>query len=268
MDPRIEANLRHWDDLVDIHARSTFYNLEGFLRGETNLLPIERQEIGDIAGKSILHLQCHFGMGTLSLARMGAKVTGMDFSPRAIALARQLAQELGLEADFVQANLYDLPNVLHRSYDMVYTTYGVLCWLPDIEGWARVVSHFVAPGGTFYMVEEHPFSWVFEQEGRELLQPRNPYFARGKAHRYDEQGSYADADATIEHTETYEWQHTLGDIVSALAAAGLRIEYLHEFPYLEYELFPGMVCRQDGYYDLPEGHPEMPLLFSIKARKE
>lgn len=268
MDPRIEANLKHWDDLVDVHARSRFYDLEGFLRGQTNLLPIELQEIGDVTGKSILHLQCHFGMGTLSLARLGARVTGMDFSPRAVALARQLAKELELDATFVQANIYDLPQVLQGTFDMVYTTYGILCWLPDIEGWARVAAHYVAPGGALYMVEGHPFSWVFEHEADELLQLRNPYFARGKAHRYDEQGSYADTDAPIEHTESYEWQHTLGDIVSALAAAGLRIEYLHEFPFAEFEMFPNMVRRDDGYWHLPEGHPEIPLLYSLRARKD
>ena len=161
----LRVNQQLWDEWTRIHETSSFYDLEGFRRGGIRLRPYEVEEIGDVAGRELLHLQCHFGIDTLSWARLGARVTGADFSPAAIVLATRLAGELELDARFVRSDLYDLPNVLEGEFDLVYTSRGVLGWLPDISRWARVVSHFLKPGGTFYITEIHPVAQAFENEG-------------------------------------------------------------------------------------------------------
>ncbi|TRO50928.1 class I SAM-dependent methyltransferase, partial [Candidatus Bathyarchaeota archaeon] len=165
-----ETNKRRWNELVDIHAKSKEYDLENFIAGKNSLHRVEREKLGDVKGKSLLHLQCHFGLDTISWARLGAKVTGVDFSETAIELAREIAKKVGVDAEFVCSNVYDLPKVHKGEYDIVFTSYGVLCWLQDIEEWARVIAHFLKPGGTFLIVESHPFMWVFDDESEELRQ--------------------------------------------------------------------------------------------------
>src|SRR5205823_6481205 len=162
MDEYIEANRKHWDELVSIHVKSAFYTVDSVRQGRTSLHPLEIEELGDVRGKRLLHLQCHFGLDTLSWARLGAAVTGADFSDEAIRTARELASELQIPATFVLSNLYDLPGALDGQFDVVYTSHGVLGWLPDIAGWARVAAHFVKPGGFFYVAEIHPVAQVFE----------------------------------------------------------------------------------------------------------
>jgi 2-polyprenyl-3-methyl-5-hydroxy-6-metoxy-1,4-benzoquinol methylase len=164
-DAWLGGNRALWDEWTAIHERSEFYDLDEFRRGGIRLREYEIAEIGPVDGKDLLHLQCHFGIDSLSWARLGARVTGADFSPRAIALARSLANELHLEARFVESNLYDLPANLDGDFDVVYTSRGVLGWLPDIHDWARVVAHFVRPGGLFYITEIHPVANAFENEG-------------------------------------------------------------------------------------------------------
>ena len=160
MDEYLESNRALWDEWTSIHVRSEFYDVESFKRGGIRLRPYELEEIGDVAGKDVLHLQCHFGLDTLSFARLGARVTGADFSAPAIAQARALAEELGLDARFVQSNLYDLPSTLQGDFDVVYTSRGVIGWLPDLDRWAEVAAHFVRPGGIFYITEGHPVMWA------------------------------------------------------------------------------------------------------------
>lgn len=159
-DTGMQANRRHWDELVSIHLRSEFYDVASFVGGRSTLLSIESEEVGDVTDKTLLHLQCHFGMDTLSWARVGATVTGVDFSGEAVKAARRLADEVGLaeRASFIESNIYALPDNLSGQFDVVFTSYGVLGWLPDIEGWARVAAHFVKPGGFFYIAEVHPFA--------------------------------------------------------------------------------------------------------------
>ena len=152
----MEANLRHWDGLIPVHERSRFYDVEGFRGGASTLHSIELEELGDVSDKSLLHLQCHFGLDTLSWAIQGARVTGADYSKEAITLARSLASDQRIDARFVVSNIYDLPNVLDERYDIVFTSYGVLMWLPELGPWAEVVSRFLKADGTFYMVEFHP----------------------------------------------------------------------------------------------------------------
>jgi len=267
MDRRFETNRTWWNEVTPIHARSDFYDLAGFRAGKLSLLPIEQEELGDVAGRSLLHLQCHFGLDTLSWARLGAQVTGVDFSDQAIALARSLAGELAIPARFLCANVYDLPDVLHESFDIVFTSYGVLCWLPDLARWAGLVAHFLKPGGTFYIAELHPFAGVFDdEEGVTDLRVAYPYFHTPEPLTFDSQGTYADRTAQVTHTTTHEWAHSLGDVVNALIAAGLHIQFLHEFPYCDYPILPFMERGSDGWWRLP-GDNVLPLLFSIKATK-
>lgn len=267
MDQYLLQNQAHWNDLVPIHERSAFYDVEGFRAGRCTLKSIEREEVGDVAGKSLLHLQCHFGMDTLSWARLGARVTGVDFSAPAIQRARALARELGIEARFVHSDLYSLPEGLDGTFDIVFTSYGVLCWLPDLTRWAAVIARFLRPGGTFYIVEGHPAADLFD-DTRDILPLQVAYaYFHDEPLRWDEDGSYADRDARVEHTVTYEWTHGLGDVVSALAGAGLRIEFLHEFPFSMYRKLPGMEEHEDGFWWLNGGERLAPFLFSLKATK-
>jgi len=265
MNSRLDVNRAWWDERVPAHAASSFYDVQGFKDGKLTLMPLERRELGDVSGKSLLHLQCHFGLDTLSWARLGAWVTGIDFSKEGIAVARSLSEELGLEAEFVCSNVYELPNVLSRQFDIVFTSYGVLTWLPDLTRWAEVIAHFLKPGGIFYIAEIHPFAMVFYDEGdAENLQVHYPYFHDPQPLRFEAEGSYASA-AECAHKVTYEWSHSLGDIVNVLISAGLRIEFLHEFPYACYQMFPFLVEGEEGWWRLPEPKGCIPMTFSLKA---
>jgi SAM-dependent methyltransferase len=263
------VNRAHWDELVPIHARSDFYDVERFKTGGTSLKSVELEQLGDVSGKSLLHLQCHFGMDTLSWARLGARVTGMDFSSKTITQATDVANELGIDARFIESNIYDLPAVLDEEFDIVFTSYGVLVHLPDMAGWAKVVARFVKPGGAFHIVEFHPFSQTFDDtKGLTELRLAYPYFDRDAPMRFepDDEGSYADRSATVS-TPTYEWNHSLSMIISSLVDAGLRIERIREFDLTVHQQFPFMEQSPDGYWRLPAGYPEIPLLFSLVATK-
>lgn len=268
MNNYIESNRDHWNEIAPINARSDFYNVEGFKKGKLSLLPIEREELGDVKGLSLLHLQCHFGLDTLSWARLGAKVTGVDFSETSIDLARSISRETGLDATFICSDIHDLPNRLDETFDIVFTSYGVLLWLPDLFKWAALVSRFLKPGGTFYIVELHPFINVFDNEkGVTDFNVRYPYFHSPTPYKWESESSYADKDAGLT-LPSYEWVHGMGDIVNALISAGLKIEFLHEFPYCCYERFPFMEKGSDGLYRMTgEKEKMIPLMFSIKAIK-
>jgi SAM-dependent methyltransferase len=268
VDDYTEANRRHWDEIVPIHAGSEFYDVASFKAGKSKLKPVELEEVGDVRGRTMLHLQCHFGLDTLSWAREGAIVTGADFSEQAIETARALAAETGVEARFVVSDLYRLPENLDGQFDIVFTSYGAIYWLPDIRRWAQVAAHFVRPGGTFYIAEFHPFAWVFDDEPDVTdLHVRYPYFQTGEPVRFEIEGTYADRTAAVEHRVTYSWPHPLGDIVTALIDAGLRIEFLHEFPFSTYQFLPFTEQVSDHVVRLTKHDGCVPLLFSIKATK-
>ena len=266
-----EVNRRLWEAWTAVHAEGEFYDLEGFRAGGVRLGDEEIAAVGDVRGKSLLHLQCHFGIDTLSWARLGARVTGADFSPAAIRLAREIAADIGIEdARFIESNLYDLPDHLDGQFDVVYTSRGVLGWLPDIRGWARVVAQFLAPGGTFFITEAHPVIQIFETDGVAPgeLRPLYPYWEHCDPLVFAVEGSYADPGAEIGEQQEHGWDHGLGEIVTALIDAGLRIESLEEHPYLEWatdylvESEPG-----SGRFVLPPGAGELPLMFSLRATK-
>lgn len=264
-------NERLWDEWTRIHASSEFYDLEGFKRGGIRLKSYELDEIGSVEGLDLLHLQCHFGIDTLSWARLGARVTGADFSQPAIDLATSVAIEIGHpEARFVRSDVYDLPNVLGGDFDVVYTSGGVLNWLPDVRAWARVVAHFVRPGGRFYITELHPVAQAFEEEGvapGELVL-RYPYWEHAEPITFPVVGSYADPEADVAANIGHGWDHGLGEIVTALIDAGLRIRSLREYPFCLWRM-DYLEERADGTWRLPTSvKGELPLFFSLLATKD
>ncbi|MEX1253728.1 MAG: class I SAM-dependent methyltransferase [Dehalococcoidia bacterium] len=269
MNEYFDANRRHWDEVVPIHAASDEYDVASFKAGKSKLKPIELAELPDVRGKTMLHMQCHFGLDTLSWAREGAIVTGADFSEPALEQARALAVETSIEARFVLSNVYELPEKLNGRFDIVFTSYGALNWLPDIEGWARVAAHFVKPGGTFYIAEFHPMASIFDDNaGATDLRILYPYFPLVEPMRFDDDGTYADLSAKLTHRTTYEWPHPISEVVTALINAGLRVEFLHEFPFSIYQQLPFLVRTGEKMYRLPEHDGSVPLLYSIKATKD
>ena len=265
----IAANQRLWDIWTGIHTTGDFYDLASFREGGSRIREYELEMVGDVAGRTLLHLQCHFGIDTLSFARLGAQVTGADLSPAAVAVARELAADLGFpEARFVQSNLYDLPANLEGTFDIVYTSRGVLGWLPDIGAWAKVVAHFLAPGGVFFITEIHPVAQVFENEGVAPgeLRLTYPYWEHPEPLTFAVTGSYADPTADVgEGTVEHGWDHGLGEIVTALIEAGLRIEALVEHPFLAWSA-DFLVERDPDHFVLPDDTKgELPLMFSLRA---
>lgn len=267
MKEQVEANRRRWDELVPIHAGSRFYDVEGFRAGRSTLLPVELEEVGDVTGKSLLHLQCHFGLDTLSWARLGADVTGVDFSVEAISLARRIAKENGIKADFIEADVYDLPSMLKKKFDIVFTSYGVLCWLPDLGRWSKIASSLLKDEGFLYIVEDHPMASIADEGSRDRMCMAQPYFTDGKATRFEVQGTYTDRRASVENATTYEWTHTFSDIVNAIIRTGLRIEFIHEFPFGFFPRFQNMQRKEDGTYHFKDERMNYPLMFSLKAWK-
>jgi len=271
VDEALRDNRRLWDAWTRIHLDSEFYDVASFKSGEQaiRLRDYEIDEVGDVAGKTLLHLQCHFGLDTLSWARLGAVVTGADFSDEGIAAARALAAEVGIPARFVVSNLYDLPNVLDQAFDIVYTSGGVLGWLPDVAAWAKVAAHFVKPGGIFYITEIHPVANVFENEGVAPGELRldYPYWTHEQPLTLEVKGSYADRSAPTEGLVEHGWDHSLGEIVSRLIDAGLRIEFLNEFDFCLWPL-DFLVQSPDARWRWPPGtRGQLPLFFSLKATK-
>ena len=264
MDRRLQVNRTNWNERTPVHAASAFYDVEGFKAGRITLKDLERREVGDVTGKSLLHLQCHFGMDTMSWARLGAKPTGVDFSDAAVNLARSLNDELGLNTRFILSNVYDLPDVLDEQFDIVFTSYGALCWLPDLDKWARVISNHLKPGGVFYVAEIHPHIGTLEQFESGEIRPAHGYFENELF--FEGNGrSYAGTD--LVESPNFEWMHSIGKIVTALIDAGLAIEFLHEFPFSVYQAFPVMEKGDDGWWRFPEHNDSFPQLFSIRATK-
>lgn len=263
-----DENRRLWDKLTGINARSPMYDLEAFKRGRNTLDTIEIEELGDVAGKSILHLQCHFGQDTMSLARMGVKVVGVDFSEEAIKLARSLAAELSITAEFICCNIYDLPQHLDRKFDIVFTSGGVLCWIDDLAKWAQLIDRYLKLDGFFYIREFHPVACVFDNEEATELRARWSYFHRDEPEAFETDGSYSDHLVKFDRPcKSYEWQHPMADVVNALLSVGLKLEFLHEFPYCSYDCYPFLEKGADGRWRFPGGRELIPLMFSLKALK-
>jgi SAM-dependent methyltransferase len=238
--------------------------VDGFRAGAETLQPFEVEEVGDVEGKRLVHLQCHVGLETLSWARRGASVVGLDFSEPAIAAADALARETGLQGQFVAADVYSAPDALGgERFDIVYTGLGALNWIPDLPAWARIVATLLADGGILYLSEFHPLTWVFADDD---LSIEHDYFHDPSGERFDDPGTYADRDAETAHNVTLEWAHALHDVIGAILGAGLRLELFNEHDYTLFPRWPFLEPGPGGIYRQPEGSPRLPLMYSLRAR--
>ncbi len=260
-DNYFSVNKTLWNNKTDIHIKSAFYNIDKFKAGSTSLNPVELRELGDVTGKKLLHLQCHFGMDTLSWARSGAITTGLDFSDKAISAAKQIASEIGVESQFVCCNVYDTGLHISDKFDIVFTSYGTIGWLPDLNKWAEEIVQRLKPGGIFYMVDFHPVVWMFDDEFSYF---KYSYFNTGEPIEEEKTGTYADRDADLKDKE-YGWNHSISDILNALIKAGLTINFFNEHRESPYECFSNMVKAGEGAYQIAGMEDKIPMLYSIKA---
>lgn len=258
----LEINKECWNKKTDVHLNSSFYDVEGFVKGKSSLNEIELNLLGDIKGKSILHLQCHFGQDTLSLARMGATVTGVDFSDKAITAARSLAERIGVEAHFIESDIYSLADHLDEKFDLVFTSYGTIGWLPDIDRWAKVVSSFLKPGGQFVFADFHPVVWMFDYEFKEIAYS---YFNR-EAIIEEVSGSYTDRSAPIT-TRSVSWNHDLSEVLTSLLSEGLILDQFLEFDYSPYNCFHDMEEFETGKYRIKGLKNRIPMVYALAMSK-
>lgn len=275
------ANKASWNKRTVVHKNSVFYDLEGFKKGKTSLNKIELEELGNVKGKTLLHLQCHFGMDTMSWEREGAIVTGVDISDEAIKLAKEIAGELKSNAKFICANVYDLANsskvppsearpddpvgwgIREATFDIVFTSYGTIGWLPDLDKWAKIVSYNLKPGGTFYIADFHPTLWMMDEQFEHI---KYNYFNTAVIAE-ENSGSYTDRNAAIK-SEEYCWNHPFSEIFSALIKNDLIIEAFNEFPYSPYNCFNNLEQGSDGMWRIKKMEDKMPVMYSIKAVKQ
>jgi 2-polyprenyl-3-methyl-5-hydroxy-6-metoxy-1,4-benzoquinol methylase len=258
----IAVNKQSWNSRTPLHLASAFYDVPGFLAGKTSLQPIELALLGDVAGKRILHLQCHFGQDTISLARMGAHVTGVDLSDEAIRAAERLADQAGVAATFICCDVYDLPAHLDATFDVVFTSYGVIGWLPDMDRWARLIATYLVPGGKLVFAEFHPVLWMFDND------------FEGVAYRYfksepiveTETGTYADPTAPLELTMV-TWNHSLSEVLGALLRSGLALEAFEEFDYSPYDCFRHTREDEPGRYRIAHLEDRIPMVYALVAGK-
>lgn len=258
------ANQAMWDERVPIHVASDFYGVESFRSGRSTLQPFEVDEVGPVRGLELVHLQCHFGLDTMSWARLGARVTGLDFSVPAVEAARSIAAECGIDARFVAANVYDALDVLDHRYDVVYVNLGALNWLPDVWRWAEIACELLRPGGRLYLRETHPFGDVFADE---TLDVAYDYFADAEPLTWEDAGTYADPDAETVHNRSFEWQHPISEVLSAVLGQGLHLDFLHEQPFTVFQRWPFLERHDDGTYWMPDDRPMLPLMYTLRATK-
>jgi SAM-dependent methyltransferase len=258
----LAVNRALWDGWTKIHAGSAFYDVEGFRAGALTLKPLELERVGSVAGKNLLHLQCHFGLDTLSWARLGARVTGVDFSHAAIRLAQSLAAEQKLDAQFVCADASEVP-LRSGQFDIVYTSYGVLPWLADLGRWAANAARCLRSGGVLHLIEFHPLAAMLGEDGRSIVLP---YFEADEPARYRVRGSYADPAAPFEH-DSYEWAHSLSETLGALSEAGLRLTSFTEYAYSPYNCFPFLEEVGPDRWAVRDRQVEIPLTFAVTAVK-
>jgi SAM-dependent methyltransferase len=259
----LDLNRELWNARTGPHLESEFYDLAAFKAGKTSLNNIELALLGDVAGLRVLHLQCHFGQDSLALARLGAEVTGVDLSDAAIAAARSLSAELKVAAEFICCDVYELPAHLPAAqFDLVYTSYGVLGWLPDLDRWAALVARYLRPGGRLVLVEFHPVVWMFDNDFTHL---QYSYFNTG-AIEETEVGTYADTGAPITN-QSITWNHSLSEVIASLLSQGLQLSQFGEYDYSPYNCFAHTVANADGSYHIGPLGNKTPLVYSVVAVK-
>ena len=256
----LNINKQTWNNKVEVHVNSDFYDMEGFLKGKSTLNSIELDLLGDVSGKRVLHLQCHFGQDTMTLARMGAKATGIDLSDKAIEKAKEINNKLNFDATFICCDIYDLPNHLDEKFDIVFTSYGTIGWFPDLDKWAKIIQRFLKPNGEFIMVEFHPVIWMFDDDFTKIAydyQSTEPI-----VETYE--GTYADREANISQ-EYVMWNHALSEVFQSLIHQNLEIKYFLEYDWSPYACFKHTVEVEKGKYRISKFDKKVPLVFSIKA---
>jgi ubiquinone/menaquinone biosynthesis C-methylase UbiE len=259
----IETNKLAWNQRTDVHVISDFYEHDAFLKGKSSLKEIELPLLGDVNGKKVLHLQCHFGQDTISLERMGAEVTGIDFSEKAISFARKTNDELGRNARFICCDIYDLKNHLDEKFDLVFTSYGTIGWLPDIAKWANIVSHFLKPKGELVFVEFHPVVWMFDNDMKEVTYK----YSKGESIIEEESGTYANTEANI-NTETITWNHGLAEVIQALLNENLSLLSFQEYDYSPYHVIPNAIEVGESRFRNESYGDKLPLVYSLKMKKQ
>ena len=262
MENYLDINRKLWNAKVDSHLKSDFYFVDEFVKGRTSLNSIELELLGDIKDQEILHLQCHFGQDSISLSRLGAKVTGVDFSDEAISAAKNLAKKCETDTKFIVSDVYELPNILEKKFDIVYTTYGTIGWLPDLKKWAKVISTFLKPGGKLIFVEFHPFIWMFNDDFTEI---KYDYF-QGEPIIETSEGTYADQSAKISLQEV-GWNHEISDVIQSLIDENLEIKNMQEYNYSPYSCFKNMIEIEKGKYQIPQFGGKVPYVYSLVAQK-
>jgi SAM-dependent methyltransferase len=260
--PEEAGNQRHWDEIAPVHSKH--YDMEAIAAGKSTLDDIQIQDLGDLNKKSLLHLQCHIGNDTLSLARLGAKVSGVDFSQLSLKLAQDLFEKAGLPGQFYYSDVLSVKENVPGLFDVVYTSQGVLCWVRDLSLWAENIRAKLKPGGFFYLMETHPFAMMLDVENPGLPALRYPYFASEKALVWPGGPDYADNSYHVQNP-SYEWQWSLSDILNALLNVGLKIDFLNEYPMLFWKLHPELIQDEKGWWHTPAHWPPMPLTFTLKA---
>jgi SAM-dependent methyltransferase len=273
VDPSVELNRASWDERAPAHAASPDYALERFVADPSFISDIVRFDLprlGDVTGLRGVHLQCHIGTDTLSLARLGARMTGLDFSPASLAEARRLAAATGASVEFVEANVYDAPEVLAaESFDFVFTGIGALCWLPSIVDWSKVVSRLLAPGGFLFIREGHPMLWALDERREDVLAVDFPYFEVEQPLVWEEGGTYVETDRTFTHNVTHNWNHGLGEIVTSLQQVGLDLTMLVEHDSVPWEALPGQMERTDEKeWRLADRPWRLPHSYTLRAVKK
>ena len=277
-----EANKQSWNKRTAVHKDSAFYDLDSFKKGKSSLNNIELEELGDVKGKTLLHLQCHFGMDTMSWAREGAACVGVDLSDEAIKLAEEIRDELKLKTEFICANVYDLNDALkvppseitehsegyerssrEAGFDIVFTSYGTIGWLPDLDKWANIVAHFLKPGGIFYIADFHPALWMMDDNFEHI---KYSYF-NAEVITEEISGTYSDRDAPIKSIE-HGWNHPFSEIITALLKHDLQIVQFNEFSYSPYNCFNNLEQGVDGMWRIKGMDEKMPMMYSIKAIKQ
>ncbi len=258
-----DQNRQSWNKRTAVHKDSAFYDLDSFKKGKSSLNSIELSELGDVAGKSLLHLQCHFGMDTMSWARMGANCVGVDLSDAAVSLAREINEELNLDAEFICCNVYDLKRHLDKKFDIVFTSYGTIGWLPNLDDWAEIVAHYLEPGGVFYIADFHPAMWMMDNNFEHI---QYSYF-NDAVITEEISSTYSDRNAPIRSTE-HSWNHPFSEIFGSLLSHGMQIVQFNEFPFSPYNCFNNLEQGADGMWRIKGMHEKLPLMYSIKAVKQ
>ena len=263
MENYLDINRKLWNAKVDSHLKSDFYFVDEFIKGRTSLNSIELELLKEIKGKEILHLQCHFGQDSISLSRLGAKVTGIDLSDKGIEAAKNLKKKCGTDTEFLVSDVYDLPNVLDEKFDIIYTSYGVIGWFPDLDKWAKIISHFLKPDGKFVFAEFHPVVWMFDNDFKEVFYN---YF-NVEPILEEEEGTYADKEAPL-NAKTITWNHPISEVLNALISNGLEINCFNEFDYSPYNCFNQTEEFEPNKFRIKHLENKIPMVYSLSATKK